>query len=201
MRRPPLLACAAALGGTLVAPARADSPAVPHAARALVIRSDLDPVRSTARIRLDPDGYPGTTPTSSILIFNNANPSGEVACWTLSASNWHTRAGTLIYNDRSLGSSPVRRAVWQRGHLVLFLDGANPAQPLGYPVGFGPDQDVVVVLSRDTPQGALRDCYEISAATAVVLVERAGPDGVLRAVDAQAPTACPTPPVACPPGG
>ncbi len=199
MRSSRLLACAVALGVTVAPLARADTPAVPRSARALVMRTDLDPVRSSARIRLDPNGDPGTTPTSSILMFN---PGGSgAACWTLSGSNWHTGGGALIYNDRRLASGPVRRAVWQRGHLVLLLSGNNPAQPLGYPVILGPQQDVVVVLSRDTDQGPVRDCYEFSAATAVVVVDLPGPDGVFRALDAQAPASCPTPPIACPPGG
>ena len=171
---------------------------VPQAGRALLIRTDLDPLRSEARIRLDPSMDPGVSATTSILLFDPKN--GDAACWTLPASGWRRHVQGLVYNDPRLAASPVRRAEWRRGHLTLALSGLNTTRPIGYPVRMAALSAVAIVLTNATAAGEFQDCFEFDAATATIVVDRPGPDAVFRAYRAVAPAACPTAPIACPPG-
>ena len=176
---------------------RGEVPISPTPARSIVLRTDIDPIRSEAVLRLTQESDSGATATTSVLLYNPS--TGGAACWVLPASSWQARFSRYIYNDRTLAFGPVKRARWTHGRLIMFLSSANPSQPLDYPLVAGQQHEVALILTSSTPQGEVRECYLFDPANATITVDRPGPDGVFKAFDAAAPAPCPDPSMMCPP--
>jgi len=177
--------------------ARGQAVPSPEAAREVLVRTNIDPIRSKAMLKLEPARDLGATATTAIAIFS---PSGfGASCWLLPASSWRPGFRSFNYNDRHLAASPVRHGRWQRGRLTLSLSAANPSRPLGYPLVRSAQPDLAIVLTNDTAAGEVRSCFLASPSNADIVKDAFGKTGLFLALDAVAPEACPTPPLDCTP--
>src|SRR5262245_58480427 len=86
----------------LSAALRAEPTGSPEAAREMLVRTNIDPIRSKGMLKLAPSRDLGATATTAIAVFS---PSGfGASCWILPASGWKPGYKSFHYNDRHLAS-------------------------------------------------------------------------------------------------
>ena len=168
---------------------------LPSPAHAFSLITDLDPIRSSAILRLNQMSDSGATATTGMALFNP--DSAEAGCWVLPAERWVLRFGRYVYNDNVLAYSPVKRAKWTHGRLFVIFSSRNLARPLNYPLVRGTLDHVALLLRNQTPLGEVVECYDFSVTNASIIVNRPGPDAIFRATAVSTPALCPTPPSGC----